>query len=79
MVGCEYLHFYWSSAGRTSQGTAITGTCQQVLLGIRNSVGVWCLRWDGPLCGAVSGQLFLQSLFHFFFCLSFLWTGTFME
>lgn len=44
MVGCEYLHLYWSGVGRTSQGTAIPGSCQQVLLGISNSVGVWCLQ-----------------------------------
>ena len=38
MVGCKYLHLYWSGAGRTSQGTAIPGSCQQVLLGISDSV-----------------------------------------
>jgi hypothetical protein len=40
MVGCEYLHLYWSGAGRTSQGTAIPGSCQQALLGNSNSVRV---------------------------------------
>jgi len=46
MVVCEYLHLYWSGADRTSQGTAVTDPCQQVL-GISNSVRVWCLqmRW----------------------------------
>ncbi|EDL41692.1 mCG148474 [Mus musculus] len=44
MVGCEHPHLYWSGAGRTSQGTAITGSCQQALLGISNSVWVWCLH-----------------------------------
>jgi hypothetical protein len=39
MVVCEYLHLYWSGAGRASQGTATTGSCQQVLLGISNGVG----------------------------------------
>jgi hypothetical protein len=29
MVGCEYLHLHWSGAGRTSQGVAIPGSCQQ--------------------------------------------------
>ena len=46
MIGCEYLHLYWSGASRTSQGTAIPGSCQQVLLGISNSVGVWCLQME---------------------------------
>jgi hypothetical protein len=32
MVGCEYLHLYWSGAGRSSQGTAISGPCQEALL-----------------------------------------------
>jgi hypothetical protein len=36
------LFFLWSGTGRTSQGTAIPGSFQQVLLGISNSVGVWC-------------------------------------
>jgi hypothetical protein len=36
MVGYEYLHLNWSGAGRTSQETAIPGSCQQVLLGISN-------------------------------------------
>jgi hypothetical protein len=44
MVGCEYLHLHGSDAGKASQGTAIPGYCQQVLLGISNSVGVRCLQ-----------------------------------
>jgi hypothetical protein len=65
MLGCECLHLYWSGAGRASQETAIPGSCQQALLGISNSVEVWCLqmgwisRW-GSVCS------FLQSLLHFF-------------
>jgi hypothetical protein len=47
MVDCEYLCLYWSGAGRTSQGTTILGSCQQVLLGISNSVGGWCLQMSG--------------------------------
>jgi hypothetical protein len=41
-------------AGRTSQRTATLGSCQQVPLGISNSVRVWCLqtgwisRWGRP-------------------------------
>jgi hypothetical protein len=44
MIGCEYLHLYWSGAGGTSQETAIPGSCQQVLIGVSNSVGVWYLQ-----------------------------------
>ena len=43
MVGCEYLHLLWSDTGRTSQWTTISGSYIQVLLGISNRVGVWCL------------------------------------
>ena len=32
----------WSCPGRASQETAIPGPCLQVLLGISNSVWVWC-------------------------------------
>ena len=41
---CEYLHLSTSGAGIASQGTAIPGSCQQVFLGISNSVWVWCLQ-----------------------------------
>jgi hypothetical protein len=44
MFGCEHLYLYLSGTGRASQGTAISGFCQQALLGIRNSVWVWCLQ-----------------------------------
>jgi len=40
VVGCEHPHLYWSGASRTSQGTAIPGSCQQELLDISNSVGI---------------------------------------
>jgi hypothetical protein len=43
MVGCEHPHLYLFS-GRTSQGTTIPGSCHQALLGISNSVWVWCLQ-----------------------------------
>jgi hypothetical protein len=29
MVGSKHLHLHWSGTGRTSQGTAIPGSCQQ--------------------------------------------------
>jgi hypothetical protein len=44
MIGCKCPHLYWSGSGRASQGTAIPGSCQQALLGISNSVSVWCLQ-----------------------------------
>jgi hypothetical protein len=47
MVGCEHSHLYCSGSDTNSQGTVIPGSCQQALLGISNSVWVWCLqiRW----------------------------------
>jgi hypothetical protein len=44
MVGCEYLNMYWSGSGRASQETAVSGSYQHTLLGIHNSVWVWCLH-----------------------------------
>jgi hypothetical protein len=46
MFGCEYLHLYWSGASRTSQGPVISSSYQQALLGISNSVEVWCLQME---------------------------------
>ena len=52
MVGCEHLPLYLSDSDRASQETVISGSCQQALLGIHNSVWIWCLymgwipRWD---------------------------------
>jgi hypothetical protein len=43
MVGCEHLSLYWLSFGKASQETAITGSCQQALLGICDRVCVWSL------------------------------------
>jgi hypothetical protein len=37
-VGCEYLHLYFSGSGRACQETAMSGSCQKALLGIRNNV-----------------------------------------
>jgi hypothetical protein len=37
MVGCEHLPLYLSGSGKASQETAISGSCQQALLGICNS------------------------------------------
>ena len=70
MIGCEYLHLYWLGAGRISQGTAISGHCQQGLLGISNSACV-CVWWGMVVSadvmdpyGEVSGWTYLQSLVH---------------
>ena len=38
MVGFKYQLLYLSGSGRSSQETAISGSCQHVLLGIHNSV-----------------------------------------
>jgi hypothetical protein len=43
MDGCEHLLLYLSGTGRASQETAISGSCQQNLVGICNSVWVWWL------------------------------------
>ena len=49
---CEHPLLYMSGAGRASQETAISGSCQQARVGIHNSVWVWWLymgwipRWD---------------------------------
>jgi hypothetical protein len=43
MDGCEHLHLYLSGTGRASQEKAISGSCQQALVGICNSVWVWWL------------------------------------
>jgi hypothetical protein len=51
MHGCEHPLLYLSGTSRASQETAISGSSQQALLGIYNSVWVWwlymgwILRW----------------------------------
>jgi hypothetical protein len=52
MDGCEHPLLYLSGTSRTSQETAKSGSCQQALVGIHNSVWVWWLYmgwilWDG--------------------------------
>jgi hypothetical protein len=68
MVDCEHPPLYWLCSGTASQEIAISGSCQQSLLGIHNSVWVWCLymgwilRW-GSLWMAftsVSAQHFVS-------------------
>jgi hypothetical protein len=55
MVVCKPPHLYWSGSIKATQETAVSGFCQQALLGISNSVWVWCLHVDGSPIGAVSG------------------------
>jgi hypothetical protein len=43
MVGWKIPSLYLSGSGRRSQVTAISGSCQHVLLSIHNSVWVWWL------------------------------------
>jgi hypothetical protein len=43
IVGWEHLPLYLSVSGWTSQETALSGSCHHTLLGICNSVWVWCL------------------------------------
>jgi hypothetical protein len=48
---CEPLVLYFSGTGRTTQETDISGSCQQALVGIHNSVWIswlfmgWIPRW----------------------------------
>jgi hypothetical protein len=65
MVGYKHLPLYFSGSGRASQETALSGSCQEGLLDICNSVWIWCVCiWDVSPGGAVSGWPFLQSWFH---------------
>ena len=41
MVGWKHPPLYLSGSGRASEETTISGSCQQALLGIHNSVCVW--------------------------------------
>jgi hypothetical protein len=49
MDGCEHQLLYLSGIGRASQKTAISGSCQQALVGIHNSVWVWCFFYGMDL------------------------------
>ena len=51
-------------SGRASHEKAISGSSQQALHGIHNSVWVWWLYMDGSPGWAVFGWPFLQSLLH---------------
>jgi hypothetical protein len=41
MDDCEYQILYLSGTGKASQEAAISGSCQQALVGIHNSVWFW--------------------------------------
>jgi hypothetical protein len=43
IVGCEHPPLYLSGSGRTFQETVISGSCQQALPDIHNSIRVWRL------------------------------------
>ena len=43
MDDCEHPLLYFSGTGRASQQTAISGSCQQTLVGIHNSAWFWSL------------------------------------
>jgi hypothetical protein len=68
MVDWEHPPLYLSGTGRVSQETAISGSCQQALVGIHNRVWVWWLyvrwipRWDSlwMACPSVSVPHFVS-------------------
>ena len=64
MDGCEHLLLYLSGTGRDSQGTVLSGSCQQDLVASTIVSGFGGCIWDGFLGGAVSGWPILQSLLH---------------
>ena len=54
LADCKQPHLYCSGSGRASLETAVSGFCQQVLLGINNSVWVWCLQMGWiPMWGSL--------------------------
>jgi hypothetical protein len=71
---CEHPLLYLPGTGRASQETAISGSCQQVLLDIHNRVWVWWLfmGWipGGAVIPLVSAPNFVSVSISFFvpFC-----------
>ena len=65
--GCEHPPLYLSGSGRASLKTAISGSCQQALVGINNSVWVWWLHvgWI-PRWGSLWMAFHSVSAQHFF-------------
>ena len=64
MVVFEHLPLYLSGSGRASRETAISGSCQQALVGIHKVSGFGVCIWGGSPGGAVSRWPFFQSLLH---------------
>ena len=62
MDGWEHPLLYLPGTARASQETAISGSCQQALVGISLISRFGGSLWDGSLGGAVSGRSFLQAL-----------------
>ena len=62
MDACEHPLLYLPGTGRALQKTAISGSCQQALVGIFLVSGFGGFLWDGSPSGAVSGWSFLQAL-----------------
>ena len=68
MDGCKHPLLYLSGTGRASQETAISGSCQQALVGICNRVWIWwlfmgwILRWGSfwMVLPSVSAPLFVS-------------------
>jgi hypothetical protein len=76
MDGCEHPLLYLPGTGRASPETAVSGSCQQNLVGIHNSDWVWWLymEWipqvghslDGPsfsLCSTLCLCIFFHGYF----------------
>jgi hypothetical protein len=78
MDGCEHSRLYLPGTGITSQETAISGSCQQALLGIHNRVWFWWLfiGWIPQVGQSLDGHSFshcftlcLCNSFHGYFVL----------
>ena len=65
-VGCNNLPLYLSGSGTVSRETPISGSCQQALLDIHNSVWVWCLNMGWiPRRGSIWMAFSSDSALHF--------------
>jgi hypothetical protein len=51
MIGCQNPPLYLSGTYKASHKTAISGSCQQALVGIHNSVWIWWLCEMDPHVG----------------------------
>jgi hypothetical protein len=55
IFGCVHLHLYWSGSGKASQGQLYLALVSKHFLASTIVSGIGVSRWDGSLCGAVSG------------------------